>query len=155
MEQKGRNPNWDRWTPRGGRQPLLVWGRNLNLSWRLRPPDASSEAKVDRLGSSSRDGSTPSNMIQPIPTGGMEVEGGCRLFCQKCSEDGHHAQDCARALWCDICRKESHVTARCVLPKQNKPIMPLVGLAADGLGFYSSQFAKIQLKPQEILSRSG
>jgi hypothetical protein len=31
---------------------------------------------------------------------------------------------------------------QCVLPKQNKPCMPIVGMAADGLGFYSSHFSK-------------
>jgi hypothetical protein len=56
--------------------------------------------------------------------------------------DGHHARECFKSLWCEICRKETHNTARCVLPKQNKPSMPIVGMAADGLGFYSSHFAK-------------
>jgi hypothetical protein len=55
---------------------------------------------------------------------------------------GSHARDYFKSLWCDICRKETHVTARCVLPKQNKPCMPIVGMAADRLGFYSSHFAK-------------
>jgi hypothetical protein len=27
-------------------------------------------------------------------------------------------------------------------PKQNKPCMPIVGMATDGLGFYSSHFSK-------------
>jgi hypothetical protein len=56
--------------------------------------------------------------------------------------DGHHARECFKSLWCEICRKETHNTARCVLPKQNKPSMPIVGMAADGLGFYSSHFSK-------------
>jgi hypothetical protein len=56
MEQKGQNPNCDHWTPRGAQHPLSVWGRNRNLSWRLRPPHSSSEAKLDQLGSSSGDG---------------------------------------------------------------------------------------------------
>jgi hypothetical protein len=64
------------------------------------------------------------------------------FFCQKCGLDGHHARECFKSLWCEICRKETHNTARCVLPKQNKPSMPIVGMAADGLGFYSSHFAK-------------
>jgi hypothetical protein len=65
-----------------------------------------------------------------------------RFFCQKCGAEGHHARDCFKSLWCDICHKETHMTARCVLPKQNKPCMPIVGMAVDDLGFYSSHFAK-------------
>jgi hypothetical protein len=72
-----------------------------------------------------------------------------RFFCQKCCAEGHHARDCFKTLWCDICRKETHNTARCVLPKQNKPCMPIVGMAVDGLGFYSSHFSKpLSRKPK-------
>jgi hypothetical protein len=72
-----------------------------------------------------------------------------RFFYQKCGAEGHHARDCFKSLWCDICRNETHMTARCVLPKQNKPCMPIVGIAVDGLGFYSSQFAKpLSRKPK-------
>lgn len=38
------------------------------------------------------------------------------------------------------------MVAKCVWPRQSKPIMPLVGLAADGLGFLSSQLAKSNCK---------
>jgi hypothetical protein len=72
-------------------------------------------------------------------------------FCQKCGVEGHHARNCFNALWCDICRKDTHVTSRCVLPKQNKPTMPIVGMAADGLGFYLSHFAKpLPKKPKRV-----
>jgi hypothetical protein len=78
-----------------------------------------------------------------------EIENVRRPLCQKCGVEGHHAKDCFRSLWCDICHKETHMTARCVLPKQNKPCMPIVGMAADGLGFYSSHFAKpLSRKPK-------
>jgi hypothetical protein len=63
-------------------------------------------------------------------------------FYQKCGVEGHHARNCFNVLWCNICRKETHVTSRCVLSKQNKPTMPIVGMVADGLGFYLSHFAK-------------
>jgi hypothetical protein len=84
-----------------------------------------------------------------------EIENVCRPFYQKCGVDGHHARDCFRSLWCDICRKEIHMTARCVLPKQNKPCMPIVGMAADGLGFYPSHFATLVQKTQKKLHRFG
>jgi hypothetical protein len=78
-----------------------------------------------------------------------EIENVRRPFCQKCGVDGHHARDCFRSLWCDFCHKETHMTARCVLPKQNKPCMSIVGMAADGLGFYSSHFTKpLSRKPK-------
>jgi hypothetical protein len=64
------------------------------------------------------------------------------VFCQKCGMDGHHDRECFKSLWCEICRKKTHNTARCVLPKQNKPNMPIVGMAVDGLEFYSSHFSK-------------
>jgi hypothetical protein len=60
----------------------------------------------------------------------------------QCGMDGHHAKECFKSLWCEICHKETHNTARCVLPKQNKPCMPIIGMAADDLGFYSSHFSK-------------
>jgi hypothetical protein len=65
-----------------------------------------------------------------------------RVFYQKCGVDGYHAIDCFNALWCEICRKDTHVTTRCVLSKQSKPNMHIVGMAADGLWFYLSHFAK-------------
>ena len=41
------------------------------------------------------------------------------------------------------------MTARCVLPKQNKPCIPIFGMSTDGLGFYSSHFAKpLSRKPK-------
>src|SRR5688500_4777890 len=77
----------------------------------------------------------------------------CSLFfCQKCIVEGHHIRDCFKALWCQVCRKETHVTTRCILPKQSKPSMPIVGMAADGLGFYLSHFAKpLSKKPRGVL----
>jgi hypothetical protein len=41
------------------------------------------------------------------------------------------------------------MTARCVLPKQSKSCMPIVGMTGDGLGFYSSHFVKpLSKKPK-------
>jgi hypothetical protein len=80
----------------------------------------------------------------------MDLDLGRRVFCQKCGDEGHHARECFKPLWCEICRKETHVTAKCVWPKQSKPTMPIVGMAADGLGFYASQFAKnVAKKPRK------
>jgi hypothetical protein len=34
--------------------------------------------------------------------------------------------------------KDTHVTTKCVWPKQIKLVMPIVGMVADDLGFYIS-----------------
>jgi hypothetical protein len=41
------------------------------------------------------------------------------------------------------------MTARCALPKQSKPCITVVGMAVDGLRFYSSHFAKPLSKNQK------
>jgi hypothetical protein len=140
MDPRLKPSQWDRWNSKEARNPPNAWGRHRNMSWRLRPSHVKSEGEV--IGSSSGDMNNPGNPKSPTLPGMLEVEGSRRTFCQKCGDEGHHARDCSRALWCDICMKETHVTAKCVWPRQNKPIMPLVGMAADGLSFYSSQFGK-------------
>jgi hypothetical protein len=73
------------------------------------------------------------------------------LFAKNVELKGIMLEIVSMLLWCDICRKDTHVTARCVLPKQSKPNMPIVGMAADGLGFYLSHFAKpISKKPKRV-----
>jgi hypothetical protein len=139
MDPKNRNPNWDRWGPQGSQS----WGKNRSLSWRLKTGSGKPDGKEDIMISSSGDGGQPGILKTPPPTI-LKVENEMvrRVFCQKCGMDGHHARECFKSLWCEICRKEMHNTARCVLPKQNKPSIPIVGMAADGLGFYSSHFSK-------------
>jgi hypothetical protein len=150
MDPRLKPSQWDRWNSKEARNPPNAWGRHRNMSWRLRPSHVKSEGEV--IGSSSGDMNNPGNSKSPTLPGMLEVEGSRRTFCQKCGDEGHHARDCSRALWCDICMKETHVTAKCVWPRQNKPIMPLVGMAADGLSFYSSQFGKnISKKPKRSL----
>jgi hypothetical protein len=143
MDPKNRNPNWDRWGPKEAPQGSQSWGKNRSLSWRLKPGTGKPKNKDDIPISSSDDGGQTSILkTHPPPILKLENEMVRRVFCQKCGMDGHHARECFKSLWCEICRKETHNTARCVLPKQNKPCMPIVGMAADGLGFYSSHFSK-------------
>jgi hypothetical protein len=146
MDPKGKNTKWDRQIPKPQRQNSPPWGRHRNLSWRLRPPQMKAETKQDMQTTTSGEGVDPGNMNHPTPPDTMDLELGRRFFCQKCGDEGHHARECFKPLWCEICRKETHVTAKCVWPKQSKPTMPIVGMAADGLGFYASQFAKIAAK---------
>jgi hypothetical protein len=143
MDSKSQNPNWDRWGPKEGPQGSQSWGKNRNLSWRLKPGSGKPVIKDDFPASNPGDAGQPGILkTPPPPILKSENDLVRRVFCQKCGLDGHHARECFKALWCEICRKETHNTARCVLPKQNKPSMPIVGMAADGLGFYSSHFAK-------------
>lgn len=147
MDPKGRNPNWDRWGPKEVPQGSQSWNKNRNLSWRLKPNLGKSDIKEDIVTFLAMG---PIRYSQnPSPALKKEIDNVRRPFCQKCGVEGHHARDCFKSLWCDICRKETHVNARCVLPKQNKPCMPIVGMAADGLRFYSSHFAKsLSRKPK-------
>jgi hypothetical protein len=149
MDPKGRNPNWDRWNQKENLQGSQSWNKIRNPSWRLKPILGKSDVKEDIGASSADEGGHTSILKTPPAAMKKEVEVARRPFCQKCGVDGHHARDCFQSLWCDICHKETHMTARCVLPKQNKPCMPIVGMAADGLGFYSSHFAKpLSRKPK-------
>jgi hypothetical protein len=123
-------------------QPSLAWGRNHNLSWCLRPPQGKMEIKGENQGSSSGEGNTSGNPAHTAAPGSGDLDFGRCFFCQRCGEEGHHARKFSKALWCDICHKETHVTNRCVWPKKSKVIVPIVGMAPDGLGFYVSQFSK-------------
>jgi hypothetical protein len=143
MDPKNRNPNWDRWGPKDAPQGSQSWGKNRSLSWRLKTGSGKPDGKDDIPISTPGDGGQPGILKTPHPTI-LKVENELvhRVFCQKYGMNGHHARECFKSLWCEICRKETQNTARCVLPKQNKPSMPIVGMAPDGLGFYSSHFAK-------------
>jgi hypothetical protein len=75
--------------------------------------------------SSSGDGGQLGNPKTSPPVLKKEIDPARRFFCQICGGDGHHARDCFKSMWCEICRKETRVTTRCVLPKQSKPYMPI------------------------------
>ncbi|TVU42012.1 hypothetical protein EJB05_08394, partial [Eragrostis curvula] len=60
--------------------------------------------------------------------------------------EGHNSRECSKIVRCEICRKGTHITKRCVWPKQTKPVIQIVGLAVDGLGFCSAQHAKVNHK---------
>jgi hypothetical protein len=76
------------------------------------------EIKNDSQISSSGEGVDPGNKNHSTPPVAMDLDLGRRLFCQKCGDEGHHARECFKPLWCEICRKETHVIAKCVWPKQ-------------------------------------
>jgi hypothetical protein len=154
MDPKNKNipnPSWDRWGQKDSAQGSQSWNRNRNLSWRLNPQTGKYDPHDGLMSSSSGDGIQSGNPILSPSSLKKEIEPAPPAFCQKCGVEGHHARNCFNALWCDICRKDTHVTARCVLPKQSKPNMPIVGMAADGLGFYLSHFTKpISKKPKRV-----
>jgi hypothetical protein len=128
MDPKNRNPNWDCWGPKDAPQGSQSWGKNRSLSWRLKPGIGKPENKDDIPISSSGDGDQAGILkTPPPPILKLENEMVHRVFCQKCGMDGHHARECFKSLWCEICHKEMHNTARCVLPKQNKLACLLLG----------------------------
>jgi hypothetical protein len=154
MDPKNKNisnPSWDRWGQKDSAQGSQSWNRNRNLSWRLKPQMGKADPQEGLMSSSSGDGTQSGNPILSPTSLKKEIDLARSAFCQKCGVEGHHARNCFNALGCDICRKDTHVTARRVLPKQSKPNMPIVGMAADGLGFYLSHFAKpISKKPMRV-----
>jgi hypothetical protein len=118
MDSKNRNPNWDRWGPKEAPQGSQSWGKNRNLSWRLKTRSGKSEVKDDIPVSTPGDAGLPGILkTPPPPILKSENDLVCRVFCEKCGLDGHHARECFKSLWCEICHKETHNTARCVLPK--------------------------------------
>jgi hypothetical protein len=146
-----QNPQWDCWGPKENPQGSQSWNRNRNLSWRLKPALGKSEHHEGLMSSSSGEGIQSGNPIISPSALKKENDHVCPAFCQKCGVEGHHARNYFNALWCDICRKDTHVTSQCFLPKQIKPTMPIVGMAADGLGFYLSHFAKpLSKKPKRV-----
>jgi hypothetical protein len=121
-----QNPQWDRWGPKENPQGSQSWNRARNLSWRLKPALGKPEHPEGLMSTSSSEGTQSGNpVISPLALK-KEVDPVCPAFCQKCGVEGHHARNCFNALWCDICCKETHITSRCVLPKQNKPTMPML-----------------------------
>jgi hypothetical protein len=109
----------------------------------LKTGSRKSDGKDDIPISSSGDGGQPGILKTPPPTI-LKVENELvrRVFCQKCGMDGHHAR-----VSSNLCGVRSVVRKHTTLlgafsPKQNKPSMPIVGMAANGLGFYSSHFSK-------------
>jgi hypothetical protein len=67
MDSKGRNPSWDRWGQKAVLQGSQWWGKNRNLSWRLKPALGKSDNKEDIMTSSSGDGGQSGILKSPRP----------------------------------------------------------------------------------------
>lgn len=78
-----------------------------------------------------------------LPSPLLDNDMGRRFFYQKCGEESHHARDCCKSLWCKICRKDTHVMAKCVWPKQSKPMMSILGMDINGLGMSLKPLMKL------------
>lgn len=117
MDPKNKNipnPPWDRWGQKDTTQGSQSWNRNRNLSWRLKSQPGKSDLHEGLQSSFSGDGIQSGNPIISPSTLKKEIDLVRPAFCQKCGVEGHHARNCFNALWCDICRKDTHVTSRCV-----------------------------------------
>jgi hypothetical protein len=94
MDPKGRNPSWDRWGQKEVLQGSQTWGKNRNLSWRLKSAPGKAENKEDIMTSSSGDGGQ-SGILKSPPPARFEKKNEIvhRFFCQKCGAEGHHVRD--------------------------------------------------------------
>jgi hypothetical protein len=67
MDPKGRNPSWDRWGQKDVPQGSQTWGKNRNLSWRLKSTLGKSDNKEDIMTSSLGDGGQSGILKSPPP----------------------------------------------------------------------------------------
>jgi hypothetical protein len=67
MDSKNRNPNWDRWGPKEVPQGSQSWGKNRNLSWRLKSGSGKPEIKEDIPVSTPGDAGQPGILKTPPP----------------------------------------------------------------------------------------
>jgi hypothetical protein len=71
----------------------------------LKPPPRRMTPKGDFAGSSStREMMVQGNPNAMIPSPVVDRDFGRRFFYQICGEEGHHARDCSKSLWCEICK---------------------------------------------------
>jgi hypothetical protein len=58
-------------------------------------------------------------------------------ICRRCGVKGHLMFECTAIVFCEICRSNDHAMVWCPVLKQPKPVVQLIGQAADALaGFY-------------------
>jgi hypothetical protein len=65
MDPKNRNPNWDRWGPKEVPQGSQSWGKNQNLSWRLKTGSGKPDIKDDIPVSTPGDAGQPGILKTP------------------------------------------------------------------------------------------
>ena len=46
--------------------------------------------------------------------------------CYRCGVPGHGIKECKASVVCDVCAKETHITANCVMPNQPKATAMLI-----------------------------
>jgi hypothetical protein len=66
MDPKNRNPNWDRWGPKDAPQGSQSWGKNQNLSWRLKTGSEKPDGKDDIPVPTPGDGGQPGILKTPL-----------------------------------------------------------------------------------------
>ena len=58
-------------------------------------------------------------------------------MCRRCGVKGHLMFECTVVVYCEICKSTDHAMIRCPILKQPKPVVQLVGQAANPLtSFY-------------------
>jgi hypothetical protein len=80
-------------------------------------------------------------------------------ICRRCGVKGHLMFECTVTVFCEICRSNDHAICRCPVLKQLKPVVQLVGQAADALAGFHIPHAPIQPAKKDsrmaLVSTSG
>ncbi|TVU23407.1 hypothetical protein EJB05_25770, partial [Eragrostis curvula] len=61
-------------------------------------------------------------------------------FCFRCYKPGHKKEECTANILCKICLSTDHLTAKCTVYKNPRPMASPVGYEVNGLGFYHIPF---------------
>jgi len=65
-------------------------------------------------------------------------------MCRRCGIKGHLMFECTVVVFCEICKSTDHAMIRCPILKQPKPVVQLVGQAADPLASFYISHTPIQ-----------
>ena len=68
---------------------------------------------------------------------GVVTEAVSKVWCSKCLNDKHNTKECQVPQYCYICDKFNHVTWRCHVLKQPKPVINMCGVGASETVFYA------------------
>jgi len=83
--------------------------------------------------------------IVKASTGAVDVQRTATTkMCRGCGVKGHLMFECTTVVYCENCKSTDHAMIRCPILKQPKPVVQLVGQAADPLASFYIPHAPIQ-----------
>ncbi|XP_048546262.1 interleukin enhancer-binding factor 3-B-like [Triticum urartu] len=93
-----------------------------------------SKSQIAGVGNSSKPGASDA---------AAATEQKAQMVCYRCEIAGHAVKGCTTSLWCVNCaKKDAHLSKKCALLYQPKPVASLIGSAADGLQMFSARSGK-------------